>query len=144
MRTNAASITYDEAILLGEPVLFTDYRLDPTTTPPQLYLYEIRHAYDDSGLPCQIAKGILVNFYGSILAMKPLNHPADGYLDNVKPPTRWIYASSRAWSFPRSITPSVFTTLLSQDVSVGTWPYWYSGVASTPTFWNVTRRKSTP
>ena len=84
MRTNAASITYDEATLLGEPVLFTDFRLDRITIPPQFHLYEIRHADDDSSLPCQVAKGIFVNFYGSILTMRPLHIPADGYL-NIEP-----------------------------------------------------------
>ena len=81
MRMNAKEITYEEATLFGQPVLFTDFRLDRTTIPAQLYLYEIRHADDDSGLPCQVAKGILVNFYGSILSLEPLDIPADGYLD---------------------------------------------------------------
>lgn len=81
MRKHASEITYDEVTLLGIPALLTDWRVDRATTPDGLHLYELRHADEDWGEPCQAAKGILVNFYGSILTVQPLPIPASGYLD---------------------------------------------------------------
>lgn len=81
MRYDAAKITYDEVTLLGVPAIFTECRIDRTTVPPQLHLYEIRHEDEDWGRPCQLAKGILVNFYGSLLTRQPIELPDSGYLD---------------------------------------------------------------
>ena len=81
MRYDAAKITYDDIALLGVPALFTECRIDRTTIPPQLHLFEIRHEDEDWGRPCQLAKGILVNFYGSILVRDPFVLPESGYLD---------------------------------------------------------------
>ena len=81
MRYDARKLTYDEVTLLGVPAIFTECRVDRTTVPPQLHLYEIRHEDEDWGRPCQLAKGILVNFYGSLLTRTPLAIPDSGYLD---------------------------------------------------------------
>lgn len=59
MRMNANEITYEEATLFGQPVLFTNYRIDRATVPPQLNLYELRHEDENSGRPCELAEGIL-------------------------------------------------------------------------------------
>ena len=81
MRYDARKLTYDEVTLLGAPALFTECRIDRTTIPTQLHLYEIRHEDEDWGRPCQLAKGILVNFYGSLLTRHPIELPNSGYLD---------------------------------------------------------------
>ena len=81
MRYDAEKITYDEVTLFGVPAIFTEYRIDRTTIPAQLHLYEIRHEDEDWGRPCQLAKGILVNFYGSLLTRHPIELPDSGYLD---------------------------------------------------------------
>ena len=44
-------------------------------------MYEVRHADEDWGDPCQLARGILVNFYGTILTLQPLLLNDCGYLD---------------------------------------------------------------
>lgn len=81
MRKDARKIIYDEISLLGNPALLTDWRIDRTTIPDGFHLYELRHADEDWGDPCQLAKSILVNFYGSILSLQPFQLPAHGYLD---------------------------------------------------------------
>ena len=89
MRKNANEIIYDEITLLGIPALFTDWRVDRMTVPPNMFLYEVRHADEDWGDPCQLARGILVNFYGSILTAEPMKLSERGYLEfNSKD---WIY-----------------------------------------------------
>ena len=53
-------------------------------------MYEVRHADEDWGDPCQLARGILVDFYGTILTLQPLALPACGYL-NFDSSTDWGY-----------------------------------------------------
>ena len=81
MRKHATDIIYDEITVLGIPTLLTDWRIDRSTIPANLYLYELRHADEDWGDPYQLAKGILVNFYGSILTSQPIPLPESGYLN---------------------------------------------------------------
>ena len=81
MRKDASKIIYDEISLLGNPPLLTDWRVDRTTLADGFHLYELRHADEDWGDPCQLAKSILVNFYGSILALQTFQLPSHGYLD---------------------------------------------------------------
>ena len=81
MRKDASKIIYDEVSLLGNPALLTDWRVDRATLPDGFYLYELRHADEDWGDPCQLAKSILVNFYGSVLTLQPFQLPSHGYLD---------------------------------------------------------------
>ena len=82
-RYNAMDERYTEVLLFGMPVLFTNIRIDRATVPSNLYLYEIRHADEDWGDPCQIAKGILVNHFGTVISNKPIVLGKDGYRDFV-------------------------------------------------------------
>ena len=81
MRENAAEVNYSEVTILGNPALFSEWRIDRTTVPPGLYLYELRHEDEDWGTPCQVAKSILVNFYGTVLTTEPLELGEDGRRD---------------------------------------------------------------
>ena len=63
MRKNANEIIFDEIIVLGTPALFTDWRVDRSSVPTDMKMYEVRHADEDWGDPCQLARGILVDFY---------------------------------------------------------------------------------
>lgn len=83
--------TYSEIRVLGKPALFHDLRIDRSTVPRGLYLYEVRSDDDGRGDPVQIAKGIMVNHWGTILTREPIKLPADGYLD-IDPEKDWDYA----------------------------------------------------
>lgn len=65
MRKNANEIIFDEIIVLGTPALFTDWRVDRASVPTDMKMYEVRHADEDWGDPCQLARGIFVDFYGT-------------------------------------------------------------------------------
>ncbi len=78
---NAETEKMELATLYGEEVLFTDWRIDRNTIPNGLYLYEIRHSDEDGMEPVQLAKGILVNHYGTVLSAKEIKLDADGYRD---------------------------------------------------------------
>lgn len=77
--------TFDIVRIGGsKDVLFTFNRIDPTTIPDGLYVYDIRHA-DDLGDPVSIEAPVLVNRYGSVITTKPIqcieDDPDHGYVD---------------------------------------------------------------
>ena len=81
MKVNAMSEYFDEVTILGKPALFTNLRIDRNTVPRGYHLYEVRHDDDCQGDAVQIARGILVNHWGSLITHEVINLPADGYLD---------------------------------------------------------------
>lgn len=90
-RYDAGKETFEEITVLGKPALFTGIRIDRSTVPEGLFLYEVRH--DDEGLgdPVQIARGILVNHLGSIITCEPVLLPPDGYLE-LDGEQDWIFS----------------------------------------------------
>ena len=76
MRKDASDVIYGEVSLLGIPALLPDWRVERSTVPVGFHLYELRHADEDWGDPCQLARSILVNFYGSILSMQCVRRSA--------------------------------------------------------------------
>ena len=81
MRQNAMTEDYEEVTLLEKPAIFTILRIDRTTVPKGYHLYEIRHDDDCQGDAVQVAKGIMVNHWGTVIMRDELPMPPDGYLD---------------------------------------------------------------
>ena len=90
-RYNAMEERFEEITVLGKPALFTDIRIERSSVPKGLYLYEVRSDDDGCGDPVQIAKGIMVNHLGSIITREPIRLPPDGYLD-IEPEKDWNFA----------------------------------------------------
>ena len=67
MRYSAEELYYEQITIWGYKALFTNERIKRDTVPKGWYLYEVRHDDECQGIPCEIAKGILVNFWGSLL-----------------------------------------------------------------------------
>lgn len=55
-RFNAMTENFEEVEILGKPALFSSLRIDRSTLPKGLYLYEVRHDDDCQGIACQIAR----------------------------------------------------------------------------------------
>ena len=72
MRYNANEVPWEVVTVLGRTMLFSGYRISRSTVPEGLYMYEVRHADDDWGDPCEVAEGILVNFFGKLLSKEGL------------------------------------------------------------------------
>lgn len=89
-RYDAMKERYSKIQILGKQALFTSMRLERNTVPAGFYLYEARHDDDGIGDPVQIARGILVNYWGTILTTEPIDIPEDGYLD-IDPEKDWDY-----------------------------------------------------
>lgn len=90
-RYNAMEEQFEEITVLDKPALFTSIRIDRGSVPKGLYLYEVRHDDDGRGDPVQIAKGIMVNHFGSIITREPLKLSPGGYLD-IDPEKDWSFA----------------------------------------------------
>ena len=69
--------TFEEVLFQNSPALFTSLRVKASEIPEGLHRYEIRH---ENGAPCQIARSVLVDHYGTLLNSDPIQLPADGYL----------------------------------------------------------------
>ena len=80
-RENAMTAAFEEVTVYGQPALFTSLRVDRSTVPDGLHLYELRHADEDWNDPCQLARGILVNHYGTVLTREPIQLPVSGALE---------------------------------------------------------------
>lgn len=78
MRTKYGE-TFSEIVKVkGIECEFYDIRIDRSSVPKEKYFYEVRHDDEDWGYPCQVALGILVNFYGTLIADQPLPLDEDG------------------------------------------------------------------
>lgn len=89
---NAMYAHFEEVTVTGIPALFTPQRIDHTTVPTGMFQYEIRHDDVDWCDPGQLAKGVMVNFYGTLLTSNPVQLGADGKLDFE--PFQFVYEDS--------------------------------------------------
>lgn len=75
-RINVMEEEFEVVEVLGQEVLFTEFRVDPATVPEGVYCYELRHGDDDS-FPATIEKKVAVNYFGAILLTKELTFEKD-------------------------------------------------------------------
>ena len=81
MRYSAEELYYETVTMRGYKALFTNERIKQETVPEGWHLYEVRHDDECQGIPCGIAKGVLVNFWGSLLMLDKLPEvEEEGYL----------------------------------------------------------------
>lgn len=76
----ATELAYEEVNILGQPALFSECRINSATVPEGVYRYEVRHSDDDWSEPVELARGIMVNFYGTLLTREPFQLPIAGWL----------------------------------------------------------------
>lgn len=94
-RVNAMDVTWEKVDVLGKEGLFTCLRVDKTTIPKGWYFYEVRHDDFCYGDPIEIALGVLVNHWGTLIMEEPLElipEPSlhNAYLD-IDPERDWAY-----------------------------------------------------
>lgn len=59
---------------------FSDIRIDRSTVPEGKYQYEVAGDDDSGGDPARIRRGIMVNFFGTLICDQPLPIGNDGVL----------------------------------------------------------------
>lgn len=98
MRVNAMTEKFEDVTVLGHPMLFTCLRVDRSTVPEGLYLYEVRHDDDQQGDPVQIANWIMVNHWGTLITNKPIRLELSERVNNayrdIDPEEDWNYEGS--------------------------------------------------
>ena len=80
MSYDAQKVTYQEVTIFDRPALFTECRIDRATVPEGVYRYELRHGDEDWGEPRELARNLMVNFYGTVLTREPFQLPIDGWI----------------------------------------------------------------
>lgn len=72
MRYNADELSYERVQVFGKTAFFTNERIQRDSVPEGIYQYEVRHDDCCQGIPCEVAKGVLVNFWGTLLMTEEL------------------------------------------------------------------------
>lgn len=68
---------------------FSDMRIDRSTVPEERYQYEVAGDDDSGGDPARVQRGVLVNFFGTLISDVPLPLGRDGVL--------WLQEGYFAW-----------------------------------------------
>lgn len=76
MKYKTGDCNWLPAIVFGKAALITYDRIEECTIPDGLYKYEV--SYED-GVPARVARGVWVNFYGTILVKEELDFHGCSY-----------------------------------------------------------------
>lgn len=84
-RFNAKNINWEKVEVQGKECLFSEMRIDRKTVPEGYTMYEVRHADEDWGEPVELALGIMINFFGTLLTtesfeLEPFGATTNAYL----------------------------------------------------------------
>ena len=93
MRNNAKKVLWDIIKIKNKLCYFTDFRIDRSSIPEGFNMYEVADCCD--GVPSYLAKGILVNFYGTIITKEEFDLEGR-YCDFDK--DEWQYQSAKYFS----------------------------------------------
>lgn len=87
-RLDARTEKFDVIEFFDIPMLYSMFRLERTTVPKNLYMYEVRHSDYDDAVPVEIKKDVLVNFWGTLISSRPLQmHERD--CSYIRPNDDW-------------------------------------------------------
>ena len=67
MRHDYKKETWETVEIKGTRCLFCDIRIDRSTIPEGMVMYEVADN-DSDGMPCRMRPGILVNFFGTVIS----------------------------------------------------------------------------
>jgi hypothetical protein len=80
-RVSARTEIFDEVTILEKAALFTPMRIERNSVPHGYHLYEVRHDDECQGDAVQIAKGVMVNYWGTLITRDEIKLSPEGYLD---------------------------------------------------------------
>ena len=69
---NANDETYAKGKFRGKDVLYTEKRILSASIPKGYYRYEIRHSDQNENKPVELARSIVVNFWGTMITNEPI------------------------------------------------------------------------
>ena len=71
-RLNAKLEEFESIEFFNTPMLFSMFRIDRSSVPGNMYMYEVRHSDYDDADPVEIKGNVLVNFWGTLISSRPL------------------------------------------------------------------------
>lgn len=80
MRCDYNEKHFGNVLVKGIPCLFNDSRIDRDTVPEGKFMYEVAGDDDCGDTPCRVKKGVLVNFFGTLVCDQELPLGEDGVL----------------------------------------------------------------
>lgn len=96
MRYHAKELRYDRVTIFGKEAFFACERIQRDSVPEGLYQYEVRHDDEGRGVPVQIARGIWVNYFGTLLCKEKLEEvETHGTMYILDEDLRWMPDRSR-------------------------------------------------
>lgn len=70
-----------EILFRGKKMYFIDERIHARHRIPEFNYYELRHTDSDFSKPCEITRGVLVNFFGTVATRHQLSEFAENKPD---------------------------------------------------------------
>ena len=89
MRLDYRSEKFQKVSVCGIPFDFSDMRIDRSTVPEGRYQYEVADDDESQGNPSRVRRGIIVNFFGTLISDVPLPLVNDNVL--------WLYEGDFVW-----------------------------------------------
>lgn len=80
MRLDYRTEKFQKVSVCGIPCDFSDMRIDRSTVPEGLYQYEVADDDESQGDPTRVKKGIMADFFGTLISDVPLPLGRDGAL----------------------------------------------------------------
>lgn len=72
MRLDYRTEKFQKVSVCGIPCDFSDVRIDRSTVPTERYQYEVTGDDVSGGDPARVQRGVLVNFFGTLISDVPL------------------------------------------------------------------------
>lgn len=89
MRVDYSREKFIKVRVCGIECDFSDIRIDKSTVPNNRYQYEVADDDESQGNPARVKRGIMVNFFGTLISDVPLPLESDGVL--------WLYDGDFVW-----------------------------------------------
>ena len=93
-RLEANKVTWEKVEVFGKECLFSALRIDRKTVPEGYIMYEVRHSDEDWGEPVEIALGVLVNFFGTLLTKEALELEPSAVTGNA-----YLWIEDGEWNY---------------------------------------------
>ncbi|MDE6600946.1 MAG: hypothetical protein K2K90_02035 [Lachnospiraceae bacterium] len=89
MQTDYKKEKFAKVRVCGIECNFSDMRIDRSTVPEGRYQYEVADDDESQGNPSRVRRGIIVNFFGTLISDVPLPLVNDNVL--------WLYEGDFVW-----------------------------------------------
>lgn len=95
MRIDVNTTDFELVTVFDQPAVFTEFRVDRSTVPSGMYLYEVRHGDEGWDTPFELGERIFVNYFGAIITNRSIALERCQRIDNaykaIDPTKDWYF-----------------------------------------------------